>query len=377
MKNGADQNSVPLYKVHMPTKIGEDVIRVLYSGQIANGPDVSKFEALLGDYIDNPLVTATSDISSSLTLCLFLAGVRPGDDVLMSPLVCLSTSCPVRNLFANIRWCDVDPRTGNLDPHDLVKRITPRSKAILVYHWAGYPADLDAIHAVARANGLAVIEDAGEALGAEFDHRKIGATGSEFAVFSFYPNRQLTTIEGGAISFAREENYEKARWLKRYGICQPTFRDEEGEIDPTSDIPVAGWNASMNRLAATIGVAQMNYIRKIVSRHQENGLFYDQTLADIPGVNILKRPGNSLPAFWVYTFLASESDRLRSLLRKEGIKASKVHLRNDYYTAFGNRHGDLPGVEFFSRHCLSIPCGWWVTDEDRGRIVEVIRQNSR
>lgn len=363
---------IPLFKPHVIPQMKSIVAEVLSSGQIAGGFKVDKFEDLLRAYLCNPWVTTTGDISSSLTLCLFLAGVRPGDDVLMSPLVCLSTSCPVRNLFANIRWCDVDPMTGNIDPAEIAKKITPRTKAIVVYHWAGNPADLDAIRAVAHDYNLIVIEDAGEALGAEYHGKKIGATGSDYTVFSFYPNRHLTTIEGGAIACAREDDYNKVRRLKRYGIHQPSFRNGDGEIDPSSDIPVAGWNSYMNHVAATIGVAQMEHLPRIVARHRENGLFYDRALGDIPGLMVLRRPAGARSAYWVYTFLARERDRLLKRLCQNGIQASKVHIRNDIYSAFGSVPEDLPGVKEFSARCLSVPCGWWVTDEERSRISDMI-----
>ncbi len=376
MAQTQSSSSIPLYNVLMPPNVTGILSGVLDTGQIASGPDVGNFEDLLRGYLGNPWVTTTGDVSASLTLCLFLTGVGPGDDVLMSPLVCLSTSCPVRNLFANIRWCDVDPATGNIDPADFSKRITPRTKAIVVYHWAGNPAGLESIHAVARAHNLAIIEDAGEALGAEYHGKKIGATGSDYTVFSFYPNRHLTTIEGGAIAFAREEDYEKARWLKRYGIHQPSFRDEDGEIYPASDIPVAGWNTYMNHVSAKIGVAQMDHLASIVARYQENGLYYDEAFASVPGVTVLKKPRGSRSAYWVYTFLAQERDHLLKKLRQQGVSASKVHLRNDIYTCFGAADGVLPGVDYFSAHCLSIPCGWWVTEEDRTRIVDIIRREA-
>lgn len=363
---------IPLFKPHASPGMDSIVTEVLRSGQIAGGSKVSQFEDLLRQYLGNPWTTSTGDISSSLTLSLFQAGVGPEDDVLMSPLVCLSTSCPVRNLFANIRWCDVDPMTGNIDPSDVEKKITPRAKAVVVYHWAGNPAGLDAIQAVAGGNGLAVIEDAGEALGAEYLGRKIGATGSDYTVFSFYPNRHLTTIEGGAIACAREEDFERTRWLKRYGMHLPTFRDRDGEINPRSDIPVAGWNSYMNHVAAAIGVEQFHHLPSLVARHQENGRFYDETLAAVPGIKLLTRPANSRSAFWVYTLLAQDRDRLLQRLRQRGVYASKVHLRNDLYTCFGTTPHPLPGVDYFSAHCLSIPCGWWVTDEDRAHIANAV-----
>ena len=365
---------IPLYQPHIPPGLAERLVAIFSSGQIAGGPSVTAFESLLGDYLGNPWITVNGDVSTALTLCLFQAGVRPGDDVLMSPLVCLSTACPVRNLFANVRWCDIDPMTGNIDPAEVAKKVTPKTKAIVVYHWAGNPADLDAIHAAARAHNLAVIEDAGEALGAEYHGKKIGATGSDYTVFSFYPNRHLTTIDGGAITCAREDDYEKLRWLKRYGIHQPSFRDGDGEINRASDIPIAGWNSYMNHVAATIGVAQMDHLPSIIARHQENGLYYDERLAAVPGLTILKRPPKSCSAYWVYTFLVQERDHLLKRLRQMGVHASKVHLRNDVYTCFGTNSRAMPGVDYFSAHCLSIPCGWWVSENDRARIADVISQ---
>lgn len=368
------QSTIPLYKPHVPKGLGVQIENVLSSGQIAGGPSVSRFEELFGNYIGNPWVTTTGDISTALTLCLFMSGVGPGDDVLMSPLVCLSTSCPVRNLFANIRWCDVDPMTGNIDPKDIEKKITPRTKAIVVYHWAGNPADLDAIHSIAHAHNIRVIEDAGEALGAEYHGKKIGATGSDFTVFSFYPNRHLTTIEGGAIACAREEDIEKLRWLKRYGIHQPSFRDEFGEINPTSDIPIAGWNSYMNHVAATVGVAQMNNLPEIVARHQINGLYYDEALSGVPGITILEKPVASRSAYWVYTFLAHDRGHLLKILRQEGAYASKVHLRNDLYSCFGGDNEVLPGVDYFAANCISIPCGWWVDLEGTEFVADCIKK---
>ena len=347
---------------------------VLNSGQIAIGPSVGQFDALLRNYLGNPWVTTNGDVSTALTLCLYQAGVRPGDDVLMSPLVCLATSCPVRNLFANIRWCDVDPLTGNIDPQAIAPRITARTKAIVVYHWAGNPADLAAIHAVARAHNLAVIEDAGEALGAEYHRQKIGATGSDFAVFSFYPNRHLTTLDGAAIACAREADFEQLQWLKRYGIHQPTFRTSDGEINPASDIPVAGWNSYLSHLSGNVGAAQMAHLPATIARYQENGLYYDARLAEVPGITVLERLPDSRSAYWVYTFLARERDQLLQRLRQQGVYASKVHLRNDLYTCFGNERIALPGVDYFSAHCLSIPCGPWVTEQDRERIVGLIQE---
>lgn len=365
---------IPLYKVHMPEESTSPIEEVLRSGRISSGPNVACFETLLQEYFGNPWVTTTSDMSTSLTLCLYMAGVRPGDEVVMSPLVCLATSCPVRNLFAEVRWCDVDPLTGNLDPEDLQRRISAKTKAIVVFHWAGNPADLDAIHAIARSHGIPVIEDASEALGAEYRGQRVGNCGSDFTVFSFYPNRHITTIDGGAITFARKEDYERGRWLKRYGIHQPSFRTTEGEINPLSEIDEAGWNCAMHHVAATLGVAQMGHLPELIRRRVANGEFFDRALQGVPGVTLLRREPRTVSAYWVYTFLAERRDELLQRLRGEQIGASKVHLRNDIYACFGGLKEQFPGVDEFERRSLSVPCGHWLSEDDRESIVACIKR---
>ena len=368
-----EKHSIPLYKVHMPSETLEALREVLYSGQIANGPNVARFEALLQDYIGNPYITSTGDVSSSITLCLYMAGVRPGDEVLASPMGCLAANEPIKNLFAQVRWCDIDPLTGNIDPVDVERQVSLRTKAILIYHWAGNPVNLEAIYNIARKHGLRVVEDAQEALGAEYKGCKIGNTGTDFTVFSFYPNRQITTGEGGAISFRNADDYERARWLKRYGIHQPSFRDECGEINPLSEIPQVGYNSYMNHIAATIGITQMPYLPEIVARHQVNGKFYDEALCDISGIRLLRRPAGTESAYWVYTFLADHRDALLKELWGKGIHASKVHYRNDRYSCFCSVGTNLLNVDTFESRNISIPCGWWVTDNDRKYIVNLIK----
>lgn len=366
--------TIPLYRVHMPMAVYQDLEPLIAQGQLATGPLVSAFEAGLGAFLGNPRTLATGDISSSISLCLMLAGVGPGDEVVSSPMVCLATSCPVANRFARVKWCDIDPETGNLDPQALERVITGRTKAVLVYHWAGNPADLSAIQSIARNYNVSIIEDAGEALGASSCGSLIGNSGSDYTVFSFYPNRHITTIEGGAISFARNAEFEKARWLRRYGIHLPTFRLPNGEINPASDIPVAGLNTTMNQVGASIGLKQLECLPSIIARHQSNGDFYDTRFSGLEKVSSLKLPLNSHSARWVYTLLVEDRDALMGYLEGKGIQSSGLHLRNDSYSCFGDSDEQLPGVDAFSRRALSIPCGWWVDREGAEYIANSIEE---
>jgi dTDP-4-amino-4,6-dideoxygalactose transaminase len=365
---------VPLFRVATSSTAEATIASVVVTESIAAGPHLGRLEAVLRDYIGNPLVLATGEFSGSLTMALFLAGVRPGDSVALSPMICLATSSPVATLFAKTVWCDVDPTTGCIDADDLSRRILPNTKAVIVYHWAGNPSDLDRIYAVARQRGLMIIEDASEALGAEYGSRKLGNTGADFTVFSFYPNRHMHTIDGAAIAFGAANTFERGQWLRRYGIHRPSFRGTDGEISPTSDIPVAGWSCYMNEVAAALGVEQAAGLPGRVDRHRKNGEFYDKALQGVPGITLLQRAPGARSAHWVYTLLAEDRPGLIRKLHGVGVAASQVHIRNDVYTCFERPSGPLPGVDYFDSHTVSIPSGWWVTDQDRDLVAKSIRE---
>ncbi len=363
---------VPLYSVHIPSGIDGKLSALLRSGQLSGGENVAHFERKLKEFIGNPRVITTGEMSGSIAMSLYLAGVRPSDEVITSPMACLATNAPICNLFANVKWCDCDPRSGAIDPQSIAESISSRTKAILVFHWAGNPADLSGIYEVAQHAGIPVVEDASEAMGAEYQGRKVGNTGGDFVVFSFYPNRHLTTIEGAAIAIKDQALYERARWLRRYGIHGPSFRDEDGEINPASDIKEAGWNNSMNHVSGLMGVAQMESLEERLAINQSNGQFYDDALMNIRGVDTLKRSPGSKSAYWVYTFLADERDRLLKHLNGNGVQASRVHIRNDLYSCFQSGGQHLSGVGEFTRRAISIPCGWWVSPSQREWILELI-----
>lgn len=364
---------IPLHRVHAPAGAEERLGEVLRSGYIADGALVREFEAAFGAWIGNPRVVTVGEYSSGIALALGLFGVGPGDEVLATPDACLGTNMPILSRFARPVWVDVDPETGNLDPADLARRVTPRAKAVLLAHWGGDPADVAAVRAVAAEHGLRVVEDASEALGAQSGGRRVGATGTDVTVFSFGPVRHLTTGEGGALLWGDEEDAEQARWRKRYGIHQPSFRDADGEIDPRSDIPEPGPNSYLNNLGAAIGLAGLEGLDAIMERHVENGRFYDAALAGIDGISLMRRRPGDVSAAWVYTLRAERRDELMRALHGRGIAASRLHLRNDAYSAFGTGLADLPGVAAFSATRLCLPSGWWVGEEDRERVVAAVR----
>ncbi|SRR5579875_1129694 len=364
---------IPLFKVHMPESVSRALEPVLTSGRIADGDQVRSFEAVLGQYLGNHRIVAMSDYSGSITLALFLAGVRPDDEVIVSPMICTGTTMPIANMFARPVWCDVDPMTGIIDLKQVAPLITRKTKALILYHWSGDVGDLDLARELTNSHDLTLIEDASEAFGAEYKGKRLGSHGVDFTVFSFYAVKQITTVEGAALATSQDDSFEKARWLKRYGIHQPSFRTENGDLAENSDIPVAGYNFYMNNVAAAVGLEQMKSIDTLVARYRDNGSFYDRELQGVQGLQVLQRRPDSASGYWTYSFLAESRDSLLKKLLAHGIRAQRLHVRNDRYTCFPPSTRQLPGVDYFDARNISIPCGWWVTEEDRARVVDCIK----
>jgi dTDP-4-amino-4,6-dideoxygalactose transaminase len=281
---------------------------------------------------------------------------------------------PILQTGAKPVWCDIDMATGSLDPEEIRRRYSDKTRAVLFYHWVGVPGNIEEVMRVAAGLGLKVVEDAGESLGAELAGRKIGAHGFDYSVFSFSPARHITTGEGAAIAFRDADQYALARIWRRYGIPESGFRDSQGELRHECDITVPGMHNYMNRLAGALGSLQMESLPGIVDRHRANGAFFDTGLAAIPGIRVLTRNNGRVPSHWVYCFLCERRDDLRKRLRERGVYASTVHIRNDGYTCFGTGPADLPRVAEFEGAQLCIPSGWWVTEEQREYIADVIRQ---
>ena len=368
-----DELRIPLFRPYVAADTSAALGEVLVSGQLAAGPKVAEFEHALGETIGNKHCIATSDRSGALTLALNLAGVGPGDEVLMSPLVCLATSMPVANQFARPVWCDIDANTGMLSPADVARRITPKAKAIVLYHWAGDVGPLEELSALAQRHGLALIDDASAAFGAKYHGVRLGNTVADFTVLSFYAANHLAAAEGGALFCHDAAHYEAGRWRKRYGIHQPTFRLANGDLNPASDIPVAGYNFAMTNLTAALALSQLKTSQAVVARHQENGRYFEQALRGIAGIRHLQRADYAKSAYWVYALRADRRAALIAKLHAHGVGAQRLHLRNDRYTCFKSPAFELREVSRFDDDNLCIPCGWWVDDIARERIIDCLR----
>ncbi len=352
-----------------PEKMMPEIQRVLYSGYIASGKEVTDLEETLRNYIGSDNFFCLNSGTAALHIALILADVKEGDEVISTAMTAEPTNTTIALTGAKIVWADVDPKTGLINPNDIEQKITSKTKAIMVVHYAGMVCDMDKINLISKKYNIPVIEDAAHAFGSGYNGKKVGCN-SKYTCFSFQAIKLMTTVDGGGliVNNATEEELERVRRLRWFGLDKKTSR-------LANDIKEAGYKYSMNNVNAVIGKVQMEDFPKILSKHISNGKFYDQNLKGIPGIQLVPYYEKTEPAYWLYTLrLENKRDEFIAKLKDEGIEASPLHHRSDTHSVFASSKCELRGLDDFYSHFVHIPCGWWVSEEDRQHIVEVIKR---
>ncbi len=363
---------VALFRGIATAEMEAAALAVLRSGQIASGPKVAEFEAQLSHIVGRAHLACTSDMTAAILMALSIAGVGPGDEVATLAYSCMSSNSPIAKLGATPVWVDIDAASASMSLRSLEAAISPRTKAVMLYHAVGYPGPAAEIAELCRRHGIPLIEDCNNALGATIDGARVGTHG-EFAVYSFYPNRQVNALEGGAIACPDEASLQRARRLRRFGIDLPNFRDALGEISPSADIPEVGISASLSQLNAAVGLTQLPGLndRLAASRRHHERLVAG--LAGVPGLTPVWPRDGAQPTYWAALMLCEQRDRLLGALKSAGIHASKLHHRNDDYSGFAAPRRPLPGTDDFMARIVALPCGWWLTEEDLDRVIAEVR----
>lgn len=361
---------IPLFKVFMPESVLEPLRDVLFSGYIGEGPQCLEFERLLGPRLGNNNVLTLNNGTAAIQLALRLANVGYGDEVISTPMTCSATNEPILALGAKIVWADINPWTGNIDPIDVAKKISPRTKAIICVHWGGYPCELDELNAIAAEHGIKVIEDAAHAFGSIYRGRPIGSV-SDFTCFSFQAIKHLTTVDGGALTCKTNQTCERGRLLRWYGIDR---NNKTGDLRCEADIVEYGYKFHMNDVTATIGIEQLKYVDSTIAKHRANAKRYDEAFKGLRAVMPLSYNNDRLSTYWLYTIRVKDRPRFVRHMKDGGVCVSQVHARNDTHTMFKNFRTHLVGLEEFISEQVSIPVGWWLTEVELTHIISLIRK---
>lgn len=345
-----DVMTIPLFKVAMDPAIGPAIDRVLQSGLVTQGPAVEAFEKALVQWTGRRPITVNS-CTSALTLALRLIGINQGDEVISSPMTCSATNLPIMAFGAKIVWADIDPRTGLIDPADVERKITPKTRAVVAVDWGGQPADYDALRFATQGKDIRIIEDAAHAFGAWYKDRSVGLL-ADYTAFSFQAIKHLTTGDGGALVVPHGQVH-RAKNLRWFGIDREAPVEFRGNID----IPEWGYKFHMNDIAATIGLSNLTLVTGVLARHRANADQLNELLDERFGRTIPDYPHSG--SWWIYTTLLknhTERVRFKAHMDRQGVQVSQVHWRNDTLSCFAQfRDAKLPGVDEFSSRMICLP----------------------
>ena len=353
----------------------ELVLEVLRSGRLPLGPWIDRFEEEFAAAVGAPYAAAVSSGTAGLHLLCINAGIQAGDEVITSPYSFVaSANCAIYEGATPV-FADIDARTLNLDPAAVEAAITPRTKAIVAVDIFGYPSELEDLQALAERHGLALIDDSCEALGAHYKGRPLGAQGQD-AVFAFYPNKQITTGEGGIVTTWSEETWKLLKSLRNQGRA-----DGGGWLDHAR----LGFNYRIDDIRAAIGIGQLEKLDRILKGRAEVAARYTELLAELDGLGVPCPDDEDHERSWfVYVVeLPEGTDReaVIGVLEAHGIGTARylpcIHLQSYMRERYGFQEGMFPVAEGMSARTLALPFHARLATDDQEFVADMLRHSLR
>lgn len=353
------------------------VVDVLRSDYLTTGPKIAEFEKMVADYVGAKYAVAISNGTSALHAACFAAGIQPGDEVITTPLTFAASSNCVLYCGGTPVFADVDLKTYNIDPEDIRRKITDKTKAIIAVHLAGQPCDMDEIHKIAKEHDLLVIEDGAHALGSVYKGKKIG-TLSDMTTFSFHPVKPITTGEGGMIVTDNEEFYKKMMLFRSHGIT----RDEN--LMTRNDGPWfyqqldLGYNYRITDIQCALGSSQMKKLDRFLARRKEIVARYNEAFADCENIIIPYQLPETESGWHLYIVQVKNCDRRKvfEALRKQEI-AVNVHYipvyMHPYYQEHGYKDVHCRNAEEVYSHIISLPLYPTLMVEEQEYVIETLK----
>lgn len=385
MASSSSPPPIPLFKVFVapPEELDDELLRVVHSGYVTQGPKVEAFEEALRAFLQSPRVVTVNSGTSALHLALHLLkraeGGWPGlqesvDEVLTCPLTCTATNWPILANGLRIKWVDADPATANVCLDDLEAKLSPTTKVIMVVHWGGSPVDLGRLAAIQErcfsrfGFRPAVIEDCAHAFGAEWGGRKLGSHGN-FCCFSLQAIKHVTAVDGGVLIAPTQRLFERARLVRWFGIDRER-RSGGGDFRMEPPVEEFGFKFHMNDVNATVGEANLRHAPRLLAACRANAEFYQRSLAGLPHVTLLRDlPVGAVSAYWLFTLRVPQG--LRASLISHLREARSAEIRRDRPRSCGARRGRAFGKAASSSKKRST-CG-----ARPGRVMDVRRPSER
>ena len=372
---------------------------VLRSGYIGQGERVEALELALQAFVNNDLALTTNSATSAESLIYHLLktpatfstlspfsssrleihwrGLSEGDEVLACPLTCTATNWPIVSNGISLRWVDTCRRTLGPDLDDLRRKLSPRTRIISIVHWGGYPVDLRAIYEIQNecfqlyGHWPLVIEDCAHALGSKIYGERLGSHGN-ICTFSLQAIKHVTSVDGGFACLNDQKLYNRFKLLRWYGIDRESNRKD---FRCEADITEIGFKYHMNDVCAAIGLENLRHYQFINDGFSSCAKYYSEKLAGVPGLTLLQTDHNEREVNpWLFSLSVENKRDFYSMMHSKGIAVSQVHERNDKHSCVKQFRKILPNLDYLCDRLICIPCGWWVSPDDREYIVDTIKQ---
>jgi len=367
---------IPLFKIYFDDEDTAMVSEVIRRGMFwAIGPNVEKFEGMLADYIGRKYAVVFNSGTSALHAAMIAYGIGQGDEVIVPSFTFVATANAALFVRARPVFADIEEETYGLDPADISRKITPKTKAIMPIHYGGCPCKIVEISRIAREHGLLLIEDAAESFGASIGGRKTGTFG-ECAILSFCSNKIITTGEGGAVVTDSAEIYEKLKLTRSHGRAETAnYFDSTDYLDYVE----LGYNFRMSDITAALGIAQLKKVEKIIEMRRRNARLLSAKLSTITEIEVPSQPDGYFHLYQMYTIKVKEGekkrDALSAYLAQKGILTkvffSPVHLTQYYREKLGYKC-KLPVTERLSRQVLTLPMYPALTEDEINFIADEV-----
>lgn len=361
----------------------DEVVDCLKSGWIGTGPKVQKFEQMFKEYKGTKYALALHSCTAALHLAMEAIDIKPGDEVIVPAMTFCATANAVIHAGGRPVFVDCERDTMNMDPLDVERKITPRTRAVIPVHFAGRVCNMDALMPIARKNNLVVIEDCAHAIESEYHGKKAGTFG-DFGCFSFYVTKNIMTGEGGMVVTNNDDLAAKIKVLGLHGMSKDAWKRFGDEGYKHYQVVEAGFKYNMMDIQAAMGIHQLPRVDAYWQRRKEIWDRYNEAFKGLPVFIPAAIETNTRHAFHLYTLLI-DIDRAK-ITRDEflngmtkagigiGVHYTSLTLQPFYQTAFGYKAGDCPNAEWISERTVSIPLTAKLTDEDMDRVIEAVKK---
>jgi len=354
---------IPLYSPFIPENVGEEVKKTINSGWINAGPKAKKFEEMFKKKFGFHHALSVGSGTSALRLAYAVAGIKYGDEVVTTAWTMEATNTAILEQGAIPIFVDIKYESGNINPEDIERKITKKTKAIVVVHVAGYPCDMNKIWAIGFEHDIPIIEDCAHAIGAQYDGHYVGYL-SDAACFSFQAIKQITTGDGGMFVTVHNGWAEKANRLRWFGM--------EKKTRYTRPITELGFKYSMNDIIATMGIEGMKYIDDVIAVRNETVRFYRDLLKNIKGLQLMEWKSDRVSGNWIFPIHVKRRKKFLEKMKQCGIGSGIMFRRNDWHPIFGGlKH--LPNTAKSNKDVALIPLHLGLSYDDLNYIVNKIK----